>query len=147
MIPKISMGLKSPFLIAGGLFLAFTFSSFSFEGYVYVSATPNPLGLRRRDAPAPENTVVVNDADSYWSVSLSLVDGTRTLTYLLFFQPSRPKVSNSLLALEDLTITNPFPCLFLFSETHTPISETANGQEGRRRIVHRLHIRLLLNKA
>lgn len=40
--------------------------SISFE--VYISAKPNPLGLRKR--AAPENTVVVNDADNYWLVFL-----------------------------------------------------------------------------
>jgi hypothetical protein len=31
---------------------------------VYVSAKPNPLGLRKR--AAPDNTVVVNGANDYW---------------------------------------------------------------------------------
>jgi len=74
---------KSP-LVIGGLFIAV--ASFLFEGYV--SATPNPLGLRRRDALAPalENTVVVTDADNYWLVFSLSVEYEHEVTSLFCYE-------------------------------------------------------------
>jgi hypothetical protein len=55
-------------MISTNAALALLLLLFSISFEVYVSAKPNPLGLRKR--AAPENTVVVNDADDYWLVSL-----------------------------------------------------------------------------